>query len=455
MNIDLRLLLSPAIYLVLSWFKFLWTGSVQVDDNFISNYCVNVGFYFISFFDIILSFYLFRKVWISGFSGSWFQTNVMLAIICLLSLPLYSSDIFSILSFGSEELVHTNVYRELRMTENNIYYSYVYKMYRSTPCVYGPLNLLIAKVSNVSTKDVFINFWVIKFVFFGFHMLCIYVLNQLKRVKSELFYNKGINFFLFFPLVWMQGWIQLHNEAIALVFVVLAVLSLYRYSNLLFAAIFISLAVLTKITFVVFYFLILVYIIQNRINLSKVILPIVVSIGCILGGYALYIDRLSDIFLPFKTLQEMSTHGSIKDVVSSIMSSSNLLHKILLSFDLFILLYIVFVIVRFGKLKLFFSIQFLLVFLTVFFTIYSHRLFPWYLLTIAIPFLYHIKNQEQWNVFLFFISCFYCLQDLSVQIPHETIWFHINVGLTTALGVGSIFLFFKGRLLAFKYMDYI
>jgi hypothetical protein len=318
-------------------------------------------------------------------------------------------------------------------------------MYRSTPCVYGPLNLLIARISNVSVTNVFLNFWIIKFVFFGFHILGIYALNQLKKVKSELFYNKGINFFLFFPLVWMQGWMQLHNEAIALVFVVLALLFLYRYSNLLFAAIFISLAVLTKITFVVFYFLILVYILQNRINLSKALLPIVVSICCLFGGYVLYIDCFSDILLPFKTLQEMSTHGSIKDVVSSILSGSNVLNGVLAMFDLSILLLVLFVGFRFYRLKSIFSINFLLVFLSAFFTFYSHRLFPWYLLTIAVLFLYNIRNQNQWNIYLFFISCFYCLQDLSVQIPHESIWFHINVGLTTVLGLGSIFLKFKER----------
>jgi hypothetical protein len=445
MTVDHRILIAPAIYLVLSWFKYLWTGSIQVDDNFISNYWINIGFYYVSFFNIVLGFYLFRKVWIIGFIGSWLQTNLVLAIICLLSLPLYSSDVFSILSFGSEELVHTNVYRGVQMTNNNIYHSYVYKMYRSTPCVYGPLNLLIARISNVSVTNVFLNFWIIKFVFFGFHILGIYALNQLKKVKSELFYNKGINFFLFFPLVWMQGWMQLHNEAIALVFVVLALLFLYRYSNLLFAAIFISLAVLTKITFVVFYFLILVYILQNRINLSKALLPIVVSICCLFGGYVLYIDCFSDILLPFKTLQEMSTHGSIKDVVSSILSGSNVLNGVLAMFDLSILLLVLFVGFRFYRLKSIFSINFLLVFLSAFFTFYSHRLFPWYLLTIAVLFLYNIRNQNQWNIYLFFISCFYCLQDLSVQIPHESIWFHINVGLMTVLGLGSIFLKFKER----------
>jgi hypothetical protein len=445
MMIDLRLLVAPAIYLVLSWFKYLWTGSIQVDDNFISNYWINVGFYFVSFFNIILGFYLFRKVWISGFIGNWLQTNLVLAIICLLSLPLYSSDIFSILSFGSEELVHTNVYRELQMTNNNLYHPYVYQMYRSTPCVYGPLNLFIARISNVSTTDVLFNFWVIKFVFFGFHILGIYALDHLKKVKSELFSNKGLSFFLFFPLVWMQGWIQLHNEAIAIVFVVLALLSLYRYSNLLFAGVFISLAVLTKITFVVFYFLILLYVVQNRIFAAKFILPGVISMGCLFGGYVFYIDRFSDIVLPFMTLQEMSTHGSIKDVFSSVLSGSNVLNEILIVVDASILLLILFVGFRFYRLKSILSINSLLVLLSVFFTLYSHRLFPWYLLTIALLFLYNIRNQNQWNVYLFFISCFYCLQDLSVQIPHESIWFHINVGLTTALGLGSIFLYFRSR----------
>jgi hypothetical protein len=292
------------------------------------------------------------------------------------------------------------------------------------------------------------NFWAIKTVYFGFHLAVIFAFNQLQKVKTEIINFKALHLFLLFPLVWLQGWMQLHNEAIALTFVILAILFLYRYSSILWAGIFISLAVLTKITFVVFYLPILLYVIQNKINWKKFVGPMIVSLGCLLGFYYVYIDDFSDVLLPIKTLSTMSTHGSIKDVISSVLGDSMALNMVTMVLHIAIFALLIFNFYQRFRSKTILSVDSLLVLITIFFTLYSHRLFPWYILPIAILYLYNLKNSPHWHTFLFFISCFYCLQDLSVQIPHQSILFHINVGLTTALGFGSIFLFFKKRLLS-------
>ena len=80
-------------------------------------------------------------------------------------------------------------------------------------------------------------------------------------------------------------------------------------------------------------------------------------------------------------------------------------------------------------------------------SLYAHRFFPWYLLLIVFFLHFKFPQSRDWWKWFILISAAYCLQDLSVQIPHKDVLFHINVGITTFFGLIAVFLFFRIRYL--------
>lgn len=449
MSNDLRILIAPLIFLFLSWFKYFDTASVQVDDNFFTSEFKVLFNYIASFGALIYGFWLFKKYFEKGtVLHNYYHTNILLAIICFFTLPMYSSDIFSILSFGTSEHFNSTIYTDYELKSSNLYYEFVYKMYRTVPCVYGPLNIWISKFCHLSHNSLIINLFCIKFIFLVCHLAFIVLVNLLSKKHPLNLYNwKYIYWIPFFPLFWFQGFMQLHNDILALFFVVAGSFLLFVYHQFIWSFLFFTAAFSIKFNFIIIFGIYLVYWfdLKHKINYAKLFLALFSGIILIIFAYKPFINVWTEVFNPVQIVSQMGTHGSLKDLLGLLgpIIDKKILFK---SFDLLLFLFLGALFYYRVKMKIpttwFQAILIASVFLI---SLYAHRFFPWYLLFLLFFFYFSFSNSDKWWNWFIFISMAYCLQDLSVQIPHHSALFNLNVGLTTFLGIIAIFLNFRTR----------
>jgi hypothetical protein len=451
MNKEYKFLIAPIIFLILSWLKYLDTFTIQVDDNFFSSTPKIIGNYVLSFGALVYSFYLFGQHYLANDTFlSFYKLNIFLAIICFFTLPMYSSDIFSILSFGTDDNFNSLIYSAYKLDPTNIYFEYVYKLYRMVPCVYGPLNIWLSKLCQISTHSPLINLFSIKFVFFIFHLGFIYIYNYISiHFDSKVFELNSIRWVLLFPLVWFQGFMQLHNDILALFFALVGSLILFKHNRLVLSFLFFTLAFSIKFNFIIIFGIYLVYWFDqgNKIKIANLLLGILLSSLFLIFIYMPFIKDYKYVLAPVAVISKMGTHGSIKDILK-LLESTLSLNWIIKFYDIILVIFILGLFYFRYRMKVKTSwLQVVLILSVIVISLYAHRFFPWYLLLIVFFLHFKFPQSRDWWKWFILISAAYCLQDLSVQIPHKDFLFHINVGLTTFFGLIAVFLFFRIRYL--------
>lgn len=456
MNSKLRYnLIAPILLMLISWVKYLNTSSIAVDDNFFKSDLFIYSSIVLFYFCLVFSFYRFYILSKNDYS---FIQIVSLArwinFICLFSLPLFSSDMFSIFSY-SAEIDSTNIYSQFHFDSSSLFYPYVCKLYYNTPCVYGPWTLWLGKLSQLFTSNIVGILFSFKLIYFIFFELTIYLFKIYYNSKSELVDSK-FYYLLVFPLLWFQGLMQLHNDFLGIFFIILFFYYLMINKNIIYSLIALTAAILVKFIFGLFVIPFFIYLFQERNQLEfnfyrKFLAGLLFSFSLVILSYLNYIENIGQFLLPLKSLSIMGTHGSLKDIFQAISHAIEM--EELNSFFNYFIIAIIATILSFHIIKYKFKnyITLSLICFSLFICFYAHRFFPWYLLVIYPLFIFKIeKSTIAWREWFIIISFGYCLQDISVQIPHHYLAYHINIGISTALGLFGIFYKFKNRFISYE-----
>jgi len=242
---------------------------------------------------------------------------------------------------------------------------------------------------------------------------------------------------------------QLHNDILALFLAIVGAILLFTFHRLAASVFFLTLAFCIKFNFIFLFGIYFVYWfdLKNRIHRVKLSLGVIFSGIFLRVVYWPFIENWNDIFAPVFVISKMGTHGSLKELlglVGGIIDKNWLME--MYDIGLGILIFALFYLRKRSKISTSWF-QGLMLLTVIVISLYAHRFFPWYLLLVMFFFYFKFPHSHEWWKWLTIISMAYCLQDLSVQIPHALRLFQLNVGMATILGFIAIFLFFRVRFL--------
>lgn len=206
-------LAGAALLLVAAWLRLGFTGNLKVDENFISAPEV----YFLCaavFLGLGLSTWPLLRCGGAAATSGWSYVGLL----ALCTPPFLSNDVFSYFYYGEALHAGMNVYAPFDGTHLNTWTA-VGLRYKDTPAVYGlPLLLLYAGIDLISQHNLALGIMVLK----GIHALAWIFLWQLFRWRFGS--RPLVPFLLSFPVLWIEGLANLHNEFLLLPLVVLGIL---------------------------------------------------------------------------------------------------------------------------------------------------------------------------------------------------------------------------------------
>lgn len=362
-------------------------------------------------------------------------------VIGFAQLPLLSNDIFSVMAYGSAAAAGIDPYTVTDAALQTPFAPYVSDFYKNTPCVYGPLNLLVAEWSaRLGGHTLWGTFWVYKLLVLA---TCLGTAQLLK----DSFWGKLL---LISPLWIIQAAGQAHNEIFGVACIFWGIWLLQK-RQFIMAAMPFALAFLAKLTFVLLIPLPIVWLLMSN-NEGKTLGELAISpktwiqsfknialakigiIAIVVAGYAAFWSGPETLTMPLKTLGSLRPSSSYADIigevssgVSQAFSASPLSPEAakeskeaiwsfgVKAFQLLALLAMLYWVWLARHTKYF---QHLMVFFAgavcIFLCLYSHRFMPWYLLTL-IPLVAYSQHRD-WLIWLLVVGSVATAQDMS-QIP--------------------------------------
>mgnify|MGYP000139883723 CR=1 FL=1 len=230
-RVHLPLVLSAIIIVLISYLRFIATGTLALDMAFPSHLTAEIiGILFVG--SVFLAAYGY---WNASMHGTeWGMTlektiflSKMLGVISFFSLPLLSNDIFIYLSCGQAPLLGIHPYTEPSALFHTVYHSYVPSIWADGPyCKYGPAAISLAHFAAlIGGKSPFWGIFAWKvLVLAAFLLFCDAIGLLIRHFRSEE--GNVAPFILLCPILWEQGPGQGHNDIFAVLFLTAALLLL-------------------------------------------------------------------------------------------------------------------------------------------------------------------------------------------------------------------------------------
>ena len=454
------ILLSAFVIVAASWLRVYVAGTIQVDGHGLSGIPVYIVF---CSFIIALAVYSVSlyKLWKENIlSSPEIKTlSYLLAGIFSLMLPMLSNDIFSLLTYGDAANRGVDVYTDIHSYSVSPYFEFVSNLWRTAPCVYGPLCLTISRLAAlIGHGHLLLALAAYKLLAFLWLVIFVEVMYRIGNVLSAP--SRSLLFIILNPLVLMQGLAQLHCDGIA---IALSGCMIYFFltKKWYWAFLFAGLAIASKISFVLMLpFLIVALFIEKTTwgsFLSRAFGGIIIAIITVVAAYAPYYTSTQTIQTPFKFVFEQDPAKSIAEVIGDIVyfapsvisgKEDNELHsnlhvkpsvstkqleawllvkKISQAFAL-LMSAIVFFRFWMGERDI---KQWMKVFtrlLLLFLLFYSHVFYAWYLLMV-IPFLWY-EDDLRFIQWLFVLTCFSNVHDILCAVQRGTPVYFVVLPLT-------------------------
>ncbi len=159
-----RLLAGLAVVTGCSWWRFLATGSLKVDENYPARF---VGF------ALLLALTVGWALAVAGWRGLLVRppacprrTAFAALGVATFMLPMLSNDIFSILSYGSVAAEGHDVYRTTTWLSEGPFFAFLGEHWRQTVCVYGPTTLIASLPAGLAGRSPFVALAILRLVWF-------------------------------------------------------------------------------------------------------------------------------------------------------------------------------------------------------------------------------------------------------------------------------------------------
>lgn len=446
---------SIAVCLI-SWLHFYLTNSLEVDNSPINPFYLRTVLFFIICGSFIFYYYHLYKLLI-GANGvkldldirklSYFQLCVS-----FFTLPLFSNDFFSLIGYADAFLQGANIYGSFDAASQTSYANYINPLYQKLNCKYGPINIFFMLPSVLWNQDsVLGSIFITKVALFFFGALYIeFSLKLARRMAKEYSY-----ILLLCPIWFIQGIGQFHLDIIGVCFVIIGFYFCNQGKNRI-GMLFLVLASLTKITYVLFLSIPFLLLIENskdfkltqHIQYCLLYIFYFFTIGFF--AYLPFIEDMGDILAPINALNSERPTSTMADIAAYILLLWNndflfnytFAIQVFKAIGLFSMLLIVESYLKNYSKRHNYKI-FLLTLFTTLILVYSHRFLPWYLMIMPL-FLYlgDRKDWLQWFLFISFVSMF---QDFTIFIHTDNLLGQATMAVATLITVALYFYKLKSR----------
>lgn len=403
-------MLSFVCIVVLSWVRYIATGTLKVDGIEFGNE-IGITCTFLFLLSIALNFIFFYRIYTQG-GANYLRIGYFVNFAALFMLPCISNDIFSFLAYGESYTNSTVIYTQNQIADSFMK-DYVSTLYTTIPCVYGILSILVAKISTLS-HDLSHSILTYKFICFGFGLIMLYSLANLNKIENSKKALIALN-----PLWTIEALGQVHSEVlvISLFFASLYCIQIKRLK--LIGYLIFWLSFLGKFSMILCFPILLYHWYKNdgfqwRTFIQILSINIFIILLLILG-LASYFQNLDMIVEPLNIVNNLWPTGTFLSYFYELFKFCKLnqlaeltsLFKLL--FKSLFIFYIGFLfLANREKLKtqipeIIFSV------LAAILLIYSHRFMTWYLL-LLLPLFLWISDKKRVKYFLF-LSAFGIFQD--------------------------------------------
>lgn len=445
----------PCVTLISSCVHFLTSQSFVIDENPIEPFHIRllcvllIGSSIIIYVKFLYSFFIKNKPLLSIEATKRF--SYLALILSFFTFPLFSNDIFSLWGYCESFLSGHNIYTSFQAESQTQYASIINPLYQNLNCKYGPLSIMTNSIPLLFSKNLWIHYWGTKCIYLIFGIAYIETcLRIISKSKSRLSYLLLLN-----PIWYIQSIGQLHNDIFGLVFIALGFLFLIKEKKL-FASVCFSIAVLFKLTFIVFLALPFLWTIHKEeklfsIDAMKIAISTLSSL-LIIGfiSYYPFINDFSELLAPMKAMNTERPSSTLSDILAYAMLIFN--DNFVNNYTITIKVCKIIGIASIGLYSLLFlknykkqnSYLIYLLNISVFlFFIYSHRFLPWYLM--AFPLLL-VSERKDWTKWFLLIMTFSFFQDIAVMMDTNTITGQILMATSTILTVLMVFYKLKSRM---------
>jgi hypothetical protein len=453
------ILLSVLTIVAVSFFRAFVAGTIRVDLYGLSGIPVYVVF--LGFLAGLTGYSVYYyRLWVANDLDidSVRIVAVVLSAVFSLMMPMLSNDLYSLLTYGDAANRGIDVYTDIHSLNVSPYFDYVSILWKTAPCVYGPVSLGTARIASMIGDGNFIltiaAYKVIAFIWSLVLIQMAYRITVFLKLSTRVFLFIVLN-----PIFLLQGVGQLHCDMLA-VTLCLCMLYFFMRGNWYLAFLFAGFTIAAKMNFVlVMAFLIVGLFLKKEswmLFLYRAGAGIFVTLTVLFVLYYPYYTSPDTFRVPLNFLFGQNPAKSIPEVLGDvvyfaplvIMGHRDELHTTLTSssglFDgqlaawlhvkmicqLFAILMCAIIFIRFwlgsrdSKKWMNIFLRFLLLFLLF----YSHVFYAWYLMML-LPFVWFEEDKKfmQW---MFVLTCFSNVHDIMCAINKATPVYFIVIPLT-------------------------
>lgn len=456
--------LGVGIMIFLSWLKFYFTNNILVDHNPFPHhlgylvfglFLLGIIIYSLGYFKIYQTLHHFSK------EKKYKYLAYILVVFSSMMLPFVSNDVIIYLAHGQLSNVGVDVFGNTNILKDSIWAPHIFD-WIDGPFVYGPINLVPAKIANyIGGDNLIVTFIVYKIMMIGFSILIIELVYKYCRNISDFI------LVIFNPAFWLHNVGHMHNDIIACAMILVAFYFLFKQNNIVLSSIFIAIAMLSKVSVVVYVpFIYVFYFLFS--NIPKTFNFILTALGLfsflttLFFIYFLFWNGGTTLTVPFGYLDNQLPNKSFAEILGEILNvifSSNVIDEINSEFihdhnpkvkwwritiDIFhgigILLTAITTFIFVYKSKWRFTKLLVAEYFTkvcfIFFFFYLHIFQAWYLILIF-PFIILLKNNDRIKKYYAVLCCYSGIHTIMITIDRPSYLFY----LLPILVVGNIILF--------------
>lgn len=302
--------LSFIFLVLLSWLRYLFSHSIQVDDVVIEGF---VGYLLMCLFigGTIVHFWSYSRVFDANINPLYYIIG--LNIIGLFMLPCISNDIYSVLYYGDSFHYDASIYT---MTPNthSIFYESISDLYKNTPSVYGYGTMILAKISILND--------ILPSVFLFKLYCCLFAIGSGLGLCYYTDIDRRTLWILTLNPIWTIHAIgQSHTEVIAFSIVNICLIFLWNKKQLL-AALAFYLAFAVKFSVILLLPILYIVLYESshyhwRKSVVRIV-PIVIGLAIGLLIEMGWTGGLYSLSVPMKTIATLWPSGTFADVIFAI-----------------------------------------------------------------------------------------------------------------------------------------
>jgi len=320
---EIRIILVSLLAMVLvSWNKFIFTGSLKVDDNPVSNlqgYIMVLSYVFFLFFFGRSYYRLFK-----------YQQNVTLShqqikklgyfslLAASLMLPFLSNDIFIYMAYGDVSNQGIDVFTQTNVVQYSKWY-YLVGDWKDAPYSYGPITLWVGKIANwVGGSNLF-------GVLVAYKIIWLLVAMGFIEIISLTVKNNGDLIWLTLtPVLWLQCVANIHYDLLGGFFLLIAVYFISQ-QKIAFSLLAIAFACNAKIIYIIFVpFILAHYFLINPERIGwKPIAYFIIGLLCFcmvsIVSYLPFWVGAETIMFPFTFLNKVEPSKSFSEVAGELL----------------------------------------------------------------------------------------------------------------------------------------